>query len=310
MPTENFSNIDPPIFILMGFSGAETTDIWLSHLLSLFYLLSIVGNALILFILKTDNQLSEPMHMLLSMLAATDLGMAFATFPTVIGLFWFGSRRIHLYACLVQMFLIHWFCSMESAILVAMAFDRYVAICNPLRYASILHPIITKIGLVALFRGVSLHIALPFLINRLPYCNNRALAHVFCYHPDVMKLACADTTINNKYGMVIILIAYPVDSALILLSYILILKTVCSKAARDGSLKALNTCVSHLCVVLLFYIPLVGLTIAHRYGNATPIVLFLMGVVFIVIPPALNPIVYSIKTKKIRKAIYHRFWNT
>ncbi|XP_078512398.1 olfactory receptor 51G2-like [Lissotriton helveticus] len=309
MPAANSSNITLLSFLLMGFPGTDHTSIYISLPLTLVYLLSILGNGLILVIIKVDNQLREPMYLLLSMLAATDLCLSLSTSPTVLSVFWFDTRRIHVDACLFQLFFLHTLCSMESAILVAMAFDRYVAICNPLRYNTILHPvIIAKIGLAAFIRGVTLHLPLTFLLKRLPFCGNDALSHGFCYHPDVMKLACADITINNKYGMVIILSTYPLDVLFILFSYVMILKTVGSKSMKAERLKALNTCVSHLCVVLLFYIPLIGLTLAHRYGQKDSILLLvLMGGAFLVIPPALNPVVYSMKTKQIRIAIRKRF---
>ncbi|XP_078515170.1 olfactory receptor 51G2-like [Lissotriton helveticus] len=298
-----------PPFVLMGFPGEDAAKTWMSLLLGLLYLASILGNGLILFITKTDQCFTEPMYLLLSMLAATDLGMALSTLPTVISVFWLDIRNINFYSCLFQLFCIHSLCSIESAILVAMAFDRFVAICNPLRYNSVLQQIVTKLGMVALIRGVCIHVPIPFLLNRLSYCANTALSHAFCYHPDVMKLACVDTTINSTYGLVLVLATYLLDSVFIVCSYGLILKTVLGTSMQAELLKALNTCVSHLCVVLLFYIPLIGLTLAHRYGrNASPLLLVMMGLVFLVVPSSLNPIVYSIKNKQIRNVLSKRFW--
>ncbi|XP_069495684.1 olfactory receptor 51G2-like [Ambystoma mexicanum] len=307
MSTINSSDIHLSSFRLMGFPGNEAGSIWMSLPLSLLYLLSILANCLILFIIRIDHQLSEPMFRLLSLLAANDLALTLSTLPTVLGVFWFQSNQIPFYACLIQLYFMHSLCSLGSAILVAMAFDRYIAICNPLRYASILHPIIAKIGLVALVRGAGIHFPIPFLLNRLPYCASNALSHAFCYQSDVMRLACADTTINSMYGLVLVLTTYLLDLVFILFSYAMIQKTVRSRATQEERWKALNTCVSHLCVVLLFYTSLFGLTLAHRYGrNGSPFLLVLMGLALFIVPPALNPKLYSIKNKQIRSALRKR----
>ncbi|XP_078515151.1 olfactory receptor 51G2-like [Lissotriton helveticus] len=309
MSTMNSSSSSAPFFILMGFPGAEAEKIWLTLPLSFLYLQSILGNGLILFTIKTDSQLREPMHLLLCMLSATDLGLALSTLPTVLGVYWFDYRIINLDACLVQLFCMHSLCSVESAILVAMAYDRFIAICNPLRYASLMHPIIGKVGLVAVLRGAGIHVPIPVLLSRLPFCDNKALSHAFCYQSDVMKLACADTTINSMYGLVLVLTTYILDSSFIAFSYVMILKSVLSASRQAERTKALNTCVSHLCVVFLFYVPLYGVTLAHRYGrSSSPLLIILMGLFFLALPPALNPIVYSIKNKQIRDAIGKKVW--
>ncbi|XP_078515160.1 olfactory receptor 51G2-like [Lissotriton helveticus] len=305
MASINTSSSSFPSFLLMGFFDAEVTHLWISVPLCFLYLLSVLGNGLIMFIVKTDNHLREPMYLFLSMLSATDLGLTLFTLPTVLSVFCFDIRTINFFGCLTQLFLIHTLSSTGSAILVAMAFDRYVAICNPLRYVSILHPLISKIGLVALARGACIHFPLPFLLKRLPYCDNSKLYHAFCFHPDVMKLACADTTINSTYGLVLVLCTFLLDSLFILTSYLMILKTALKVTSKAECLKAFSTCVSHICVVLIFYIPLIGLTLAHRYGkNASPVLHVTMGLAYLCVPPALNPIIYSIKTRKIKNAIW------
>ncbi|XP_069059506.1 olfactory receptor 51G2-like [Pleurodeles waltl] len=192
-----------------------------------------------------------------------------------------------------------------------MAFDRYVAICKPLQYVSILHPIISKIGLVALMRCLCLHFAVPFLLKILPYCDKHVLSFAFCYHTDVMKLACADTTITSTYNLVVVITTYPVDAIFILLSYIMILRNILNRTQQSERLKALNTCVSHLCVVMLFYIPLISLSLASRYGQKDSVLLrVVLGGILLVVPPAMNPMIYSIKTKQIRSALRKRFWPT
>ncbi|XP_069059505.1 olfactory receptor 51G2-like [Pleurodeles waltl] len=298
------TNSSLPSFILMGIFGTNDEHVWLSIPLCVSYSFSLIGNSLIIFIVKADMQLQEPMYFLLSMLAATDLGMTLITLPTVLGVLWFEFRTMNFNVCLTQMYFIHSLTATGSAILVAMAFDRYVAICNPLRYASILHPMISKIGLVVLGRGVIIMLPQPFLLTRLDYCGNKKLHHAFCFFPDLMKLACTDITINNIYGLFTVILTFCLDSVTILFSYLMILKTLLTSASKEKSLKAFSTCASHISVVLIFYIPLIGLTMAHRYAkNASPLLPLAMGFVYLCIPQTLNPIIYSMKTKQIRNAL-------
>lgn len=249
------------------------------------------------------------MYLFLSMLAVTDLGLSLCTLPTVLGIFWIGARDIGHDACFAQLFFIHCLSFLESSVLLSMAFDRFVAICRPLHYASILtNTVIGRIGLASLGRSVALIFPLPFMLKRFPYCGSPVLSHSYCLHQEVMKLACADIKANSVYGMFVIVSTVGIDSLLILFSYALILRTVLSIASRAERFKALNTCVSHICAVLLFYTPMIGLSVIHRFGKqGSHLVQVIMGFVYLLFPPLMNPIVYSVKTKQIRDRVTHAF---
>ncbi|XP_006113196.2 olfactory receptor 51G2-like [Pelodiscus sinensis] len=297
------------VFLLTGIPGHEDIHLWISIPFSFMYAISIVGNAVIMYFIKTDSSLHEPMYIFLSILALTDLGLSIATVPTILGIFLFNSREISLNACFAQLFFIHFLAKIESSILLLMAFDRFIAICNPLRYASILTlPRIVKLALVFVVRGVAVAFPFPFLLKRFPYCQANVLSHSYCLHQDVMKLACADITVNVIYGMFTTVFTLGLDSLLIFLSYVMILKTVLSIASRTESLRALNTCVSHLCAVLLFYVPDIGLAVLHRFGNSSfHLLKILLGYVYLLVPPLMNPIVYSVKSKHLRARIIRAF---
>ncbi|ELV11515.1 Olfactory receptor 51I2 [Tupaia chinensis] len=243
------------------------------------------------------------------MLAATDVGLSLSTLPTVLNVFLLNHRDIEFHSCLTQMFFIHTFSSMESAILLAMAFDRFIAIRNPLHYTVILTPPrIVGMGLAAVVRGVILMAPLPILLKRLPFCKDVILSHCYCYHPDVMKLACGPVKVNIIYGLSLVLCSFGVDSVFIVVSYILILKTVLGIASEGGQLKALNTCVSHIFTVFIFYVPLIVLALIHRFGKfASPLLHVTMANLFLFLTPVLNPLVYSLKTKQIRSAVHKVF---
>ncbi|XP_066109847.1 olfactory receptor 51H1-like [Saccopteryx bilineata] len=309
MMNSNASAVNHHTFILTGIPGMPDKNPWMAFPLGFLYTLTLLGNGTILAIIKVDQSLHEPMYYFLSILALTDVSLSMSTLPSMLSIFWFNVPEISFDACITQMFFIHGFGVVESGVLVSMAFDRFVAICDPLHYASILtHGIICKIGIAVLTRAVCVVFPVPFLIKRLPFCSSNVLSHSYCLHQDTMRLACASTRINSLYGLIIVIFTLGLDAFIILFSYMLILKTVLGIASKAERLKALNTCLSHICAVLLFYVPLIGITMIHRFGkHLSPIVHMLMANIYLLLPPVLNPIVYSVKTKQIRSRIIHVF---
>uniref|UniRef100_A0A8C8S631 Olfactory receptor n=1 Tax=Pelusios castaneus TaxID=367368 RepID=A0A8C8S631_9SAUR len=307
MAAFNLTPSGPSIFVLNGIPGLEDEHIhvWISIPFCLIYVISILGNVVILVIIKTDPTLHEPMYILLSMLAITDLGLSISTLPTILGIFLFNSREINSDACFAQLFFIHSLTFTESSVLLSMAFDRFVAICNPLRYESILTPPrIVKMGLVSLLRGVGVTFPVPILLKHFRYCHANILSHSYCLNQEVMKMACSDIRAHSIYSFFVTLASLGLDILFILLSYVMILKTVLSIASHMERLKALNTCVSHICVVLLFYTPEISLSVIHRFvKNPSPLVEIVLGNVYLLVPPLMNPIVYSVKTKSIQVRI-------
>nr|XP_025035523.1 olfactory receptor 51G2-like [Pelodiscus sinensis] len=309
MPAINDTKFNSAVFLLTGIPVQEDVHLWVSIAFCFMYVISIVGNSVILFIIKTDPSLHEPMYLFLSMLALTDLGLSIATVPTVLGIYLFNSRDISFGACFAQLFFIHSLQCIESSVLLLMAFDRFVAIRDPLRYASFLTlPRIAKMGLMCAVRGVAVIFPLPFLLNRFHYCRVNVLSHSYCMHQEVMKLACSDITINSIYGLLTTLLTMGLDSLFIFLSYMMILKTVLSIASLTESLRALNTCISHLCAVLLFYSPEIALSLIHRFAKgSSPLLQILLGYVSLLVPPLMNPIVYCVKSKHLRARIIRLF---
>ncbi|XP_065254082.1 olfactory receptor 51G2-like [Emys orbicularis] len=311
MSAVNDTKFKSAVFLLTGIPGQENVHLWISIPFCLMYVISIVGNSFILFIIKTDPSLHEPMYIFLSMLAITDFGLSMSTMPTTLGIYLLNSREISLNACFAQLFFIHLLKCIESSVLLLMAFDRFIAIRDPLRYASILTlPRIGKIGLVCFLRGVAVILPIPFLLQRLQYCRSNVLSHSYCINQEVMKMACLDIKVNSIYGLSVPLLTVGLDSLLILLSYVMILKTVLSITSHAECLRALNTCVSHLCAVLLFYMPMTGLSVIHRFGEGSfPLLQTLLGYIYLLVPPLMNPIVYSVKSKHLRERIIRAFIN-
>nr|XP_004651007.2 olfactory receptor 51I2 [Jaculus jaculus] len=304
-----FNATHPASFLLTGIPGLESLHPWLAGPLCVMYATALGGNAVILRAVQVEPSLHAPMYYFLSLLSFSDVAMSLATLPTVLGTFCFNARSIAFDACLIQMFLIHSFSMMESGILLAMSFDRYVAICDPLHYATVItSEFIAGMGLAVTVRSFITLFPLPFLIKRLPICRSNVLSHSYCLHPDMMKLACADITINSLYGLFVLVSTFGVDLFCISLSYVLILRSVLAMASHEERLKALNTCVSHILAVLAFYVPMVGVSTVHRFGKHVPrYVHVLMSNVYLFVPPVLNPLIYSVKTKGIRRAVFRMF---
>lgn len=305
----NASLVNHHSFILTGIPGMPDKNPWMAFPLGFLYTLTLLGNGTILAVIKVDQSLHEPMYYFLSILALTDVSLSMSTLPSMLRIFWFNAPEIPFDACITQMFFIHGFGVVESGVLVSMAFDRFVAIRDPLHYASILtHGIIGKIGIAILTRAVCVVFPVPFLIKRLPFCSSNVLSHSYCLHQDAMRLACASTRINSLYGLIIVIFTLGLDALIILISYMLILKTVLGIASKAERLKTLNTCFSHICAVLLFYVPLIGITMIHRFGkHLSPVVHMLMANIYLLLPPVLNPIIYSMKTKQIQRQIIYIF---
>ncbi|XP_039107983.1 olfactory receptor 52M1-like isoform X2 [Hyaena hyaena] len=271
-------------------------------------LVAVVGNVMILVVIKMERSLHQPMYFFLCMLAVIDLVLSTSTMPKLLTIFWFGARNIDRDACLTQMFFIHCFATVESGVFLAMAFDRYVAICDPLRHTLVLtHAVVGRLGLAALLRGVLYIGPLPLMIRlRLPLYRTQIIAHSYCEHMAVVTVACGDTTVNNFYGMGIGFLVLILDSLAITASYVMIFKAVMGLATPEARLKTLGTCSSHICAILIFYIPIAVSSLTHRFGHdVPPHIHILLANFYLLIPPILNPVVYAVRTKQIRERLLH-----
>ncbi|XP_037693959.1 olfactory receptor 51G2-like [Choloepus didactylus] len=305
----NTSTFGHSTFLLTGFPGLEGSHHWVSIPINLICVVSILDSSMILFLICTDPALHEPMYIFLSMLVASDLGLCAFTFPTMVRLFWLGSHELPFDLCAAQMFFIHAFTYVESGVLLAMDFDHFVAIWDPQHYATIFtHSATAKVGAAILVRAILLNLPGPTLLQRLLFPQISVLSHCYCLHCDLVGLACSDTRINSLVGLISILLSLGLDSSLIVLSYALILRTVLSITSPRERLKALNTCVSHLCIVRIFYLPKLGLFVLHRVEkHSYPALAVLMANLYFLVPPFMNPIVYYIKSKQICQGLMKHF---
>ncbi|XP_039372134.1 olfactory receptor 52E2-like [Mauremys reevesii] len=305
MAVFNITHSNPSTFILMGIPGLEAAHIWISIPFAVFYIIGLLGNFTVLFVVYKEQALHNPMYLLLCMLALTDITTPTFVVPNALCIFWFNLKGITMGSCFTQMFFLHTVSLMHSAILVTMAFDRYVAICNPLRYATILtNARIANLGLVGLIRAVLFILPLPLLLSRQPFCSNRIIPHTQCEHIAVAKMSCGDITVNRTYGLVLFFVVIMSDLTLIALSYGLIMRAVLRLSSKKAHQKALNTCTAHICVMLMYYTPSLFSNLTNRFGQGiAPHIHIILADLYLLIPPMLNPIIYGVKSKELRDKV-------
>uniref|UniRef100_A0A2K6N128 Olfactory receptor family 52 subfamily D member 1 n=1 Tax=Rhinopithecus bieti TaxID=61621 RepID=A0A2K6N128_RHIBE len=268
MSDSNLSDNHLPDTFLTGIPGLEAAQFWTAIPFCAMYLVALAGNAALILVIALDNALHAPMYLFVCLLSLTDLALSSTTVPKMLAILWLHAGEISFGGCLAQMFCVHSIYALESSILLAMAFDRYVAICNPLRYTTILnHAVIGRIGFVGIFHSVAIVSPFIFLAER---DSLTVFSHVMGYrHMGIARLACANITVNIVY--------------------------VFHLPSRDTQHKALSTCGSHIGVILVFYIPVFFSFLTHRFGHhqvPKHVHIFLANL-YVLVPPVLNPIIYG-----------------
>ncbi|XP_062062604.1 olfactory receptor 4F4-like [Lepus europaeus] len=294
-------------FIFLGLSNSQELQIFLFGFFFVFYVGIVLGNLLIILTVAVDSHLHSPMYFLLANLSLIDLSLSSVTAPKMITDFFRNCKVISFKGCLAQIFLLHFFGGSELVILTAMAFDRYVAICKPLRYNTIMCSNVC-VGIVTAAWGIGfLHSVsqLAFAVN-LPFCGPNEIDSFYCDLPRVIKLACTDT-----YRLDIMVIANSgvltvCAFILLLISYTIILTTIQHRPSERSS-KALSTLTAHISAVLLFFGPCIFI-----YAWPFPIKSLdkFLAVFYSVVTPFLNPIIYTLRNKDMKTAMRRlRKWN-
>ncbi|XP_061295822.1 olfactory receptor 52A5-like [Bos javanicus] len=288
MASINMSYLNPRTVILIGIPGLQHMQFWIGFPFFAVCLVALLGNIILLIIIPMERSLHQPMYIFLAVLA----------------IFWFRSYSMAFDTCLAQLFFIHALQCMESGILLAMALDRYIAICDPLRHTSILTPsVLGRMVVIVAIRTTVLVGLLPILIKRLHRFHSTVIAHSYCEHMAIVKLAAEDIRVNNTCGLFVGFTILGFDMIFILISYTLIFQAVLRLHQKKARLKAFNTRTAHIFVFLEFYILAFFSFFSHRFGHIVPSTHILLSTIYLLVPPALNPIVYGVKNKVIRKRV-------
>ncbi|XP_072478661.1 olfactory receptor 4K14-like [Notamacropus eugenii] len=287
-------------FVLSGLCESEELQIFLFSFFSILYLIIILGNILIILSVISDAHLHSPMYFLLANLSFVDLWLSSVTTPKMIIDFLRESNTISFGGCMCQIFFGHFVGGGEMVLLVAMAYDRYVAICKPLHYTAITNQR-RCIGLVVISWTIGCVHSMSQLamVMDLPFCGPREMDSFFCDLPLVIKLACMDTyvlglMVNADSGILALICFF-----LLLISYTHILVTVCHQSL-DGAAKALSTCTAHIMVVVIFFGPCIFIYLWPL--NITSMDKFL-AVFYTVFTPLLNPAIYTLRNKEMKVAL-------
>ncbi|XP_036420831.1 putative gustatory receptor clone PTE01 [Colossoma macropomum] len=274
---------------------------------TLTYCAILVFNMTILLTIALNRKLHKPMYILLFNLPLNDMMGATAFFPQLVSSILSQNRSITYSACFVQALLIHLYGAGAFLILSAMAYDRYVAICCPLKYNALMSPNnLLKIIIIMWALDFTL-IGLAFALNyRKEICSTK-IVDIFCNNPSLMKLVCEDTKLNNYYGLFGIAFIQGLPLLIVVFTYIQILITVVVTRQSDTKSKAIQTCGTHLIVFLFLEFNTLFTLIAHRFESAPQNLRRALGASVLIFPPIINPLIYGLKTKEIRQNLIFLF---
>ncbi|XP_072478811.1 olfactory receptor 4K2 [Notamacropus eugenii] len=287
-------------FVLLGLSSSWDLQLFFFMVFSLFYVATMVGNCLILITVIADSHLHSPMYFLLTNLSVIDMSLASFATPKMITDYLTGHKTISFDGCISQIFFLHLFTGTEIILLMTMSFDRYIAICKPLRYAVIISPRVCIMFVVTSWVvGIMHSMSQVIFALYLPFCGPNKVDSFFCDLPVVFQLACVDTYVLGLFmistsGIIAL-------SCFILLfnSYIIVLVTI-KHHSSGGSSKALSTCTAHFIVVFMFFGPCIFI---YMWPLSSFLVDKVLSVFYTIFTPILNPIIYTLRNQEVKTAM-------
>ncbi|XP_007956183.1 olfactory receptor 10AG1-like [Orycteropus afer afer] len=290
-------------FVLLGFAELPRLQWFLFGLFFIIYIIILISNGTIVLITKMDPALHSPMYFFLSNFSFLEMCYVSVTFPRMLMDLGMQRRRISLVACAAQMCFFLIFASTECLLLTVMAYDRYVAICNPLHYPVVMnHRVCLLLLTGSWIPGIPVQIVQTYQIFSMTFCESNKINHFFCDVPAVFKMACGDTFFNEILLYVDIVLYGMIPFLLILGSYSKIISTILKLPSATSRAKTFSTCSSHLTVVLLFFVSAIIIYLrpktGHSEGNEKIFSLF-----YCILTPLFNPMIYSLRNKDVIMAL-------
>ncbi|MBZ3888800.1 Olfactory receptor 4K2 [Sciurus carolinensis] len=297
-------------FVLLGLSSSWELQVLFFMAFSLLYVATLVGNSLLVVTVIADSHLHSPMYFLLTNLSIIDMSLASFATPKMIIDYLTGHKTISFDGCITQIFFLHLFTGTEIILLMAMSFDRYIAICKPLRYASIISPPVCVALVVASWVvGIMHSMSQVIFALTLSFCGPNKVDSFFCDLPVVFQLACVDTYILGLFMISTSGIIALSCFVLLFTSYVIVLVTIKRHSSR-GSSKALSTCTAHFIVVFLFFGPCICI---YMWPQNSFLIEKVLSVFYTIFTPILNPVIYSLRNQEVKtamKKLKNRFLNS
>ncbi|XP_066484778.1 olfactory receptor 6B1-like [Tiliqua scincoides] len=290
-------------FILVGFPGGLAMQMSLFTIFLISYLLTVTENVVIILLIRLNSKLHKPMYLFLGNLSFLEIWYVSATVPKMLAGFAAEEREISFTGCMAQLYFFLALACTECVLLAVMAYDRYVAICNPLRYPVIMsQDLCIRLAMGSWMSGFLIALAKVFFIARLSYCGPNSINHFFCDVSPLLNLACTDMSLTELSDFFLALLILVGPLSVTVASYTCIISTVLRIPSAKGKQKAFSTCASHLMVVTIFYA-------ASLYIYARPRALAsfnsnkLVSVIYIIVTPLLNPVIYCLRNQEFKDAL-------
>uniref|UniRef100_A0A8D0PT77 Olfactory receptor n=1 Tax=Sus scrofa TaxID=9823 RepID=A0A8D0PT77_PIG len=290
-------------FILLGFSNFPELQGQLFGVFLVIYLVTLVGNAVIILIISLEQSLHVPMYLFLQSLSVVDLSISAVITPEMLVVLSTEEMRISVSGCFAQMYFILLFGVTECFLLGAMAYDRFAAICHPLSYPVLMNQrVFVKLVGSSWVSGIMVATVQTSWVFSFPFCGPNEINHLFCETPPVLELACADTFLFEVYAFTGTILTVMVPFLLILLSYLRILLAILKMPPTTGRQKAFSTCGSHLTSVTLFY-GTASMTYLQPKSGYSPDTKKLLSLAYSLLTPLLNPLIYSLRNSELKRAL-------
>ncbi|XP_051652466.1 olfactory receptor 12D1-like [Manacus candei] len=291
-------------FLLLGLTNIQGLQHFFFTSFLLLYSATLLGNSIIVIVVISEPRLHTPMYFFLGNLFCLDMFLSTVTVPKMLTGFLFGHQPISFGGCLAQLHFFHFLGSTEAVLLAGMAYDRYVAICNPLHYALVMSPRTCLLLAVASWSTGFVHAVMhSVMTSQLSFCGHNQIQHFFCDIKPLLNLACSRTRLNMTFLNVVTTSIVLGPFTLVVPSYLYIISFLFYKVqSQEGRWKLFSTCASHLTVVVLFYIPVLLNYTPPSSGNSTQMDVQ-VTLIYSAVTPALNPLIYTLRNQEVKTAL-------